>query len=74
MLEISRREYDKMSYLEQLRLNVSMSSGCGEMRVPLQIKVTPIDVNELANANRQKGTGAATCVPSTSVVASLQAS
>ena len=35
-----------MSYLEQLRQNVSMSSGCGEMRVPLRIKVVPIDGSE----------------------------
>ena len=63
-----------MSYLEQIRQNVSMASGCGEMRVPLRIKVTPIDVNELANANRQNGNGADTCIPSTSVVASFQAS
>lgn len=63
-----------MSYIDQVRRYVSMSSCGGEMRVPLQIKVVPIDVNELANANRQNGTGVATCVPSTSVVASLQAS
>ena len=35
-----------MSYIEQLRRYVSMSSCGEEMRVPLQIKVMPIDGSE----------------------------
>ena len=35
-----------MSYIEQLRRYVSMSSCGGEMRVPLRIKVMPIDGSE----------------------------
>ena len=35
-----------MSYIEQLRRYVSMSSCGEEMRVPLQIKVVPIDGSE----------------------------
>ena len=35
-----------MSYIEQLRRYVSMSSCGEEMRVPLQIKIVPIDGNE----------------------------
>ena len=35
-----------MSYIDQVRLYVSMSSCGGEMRIPLQIKVVPIDGSE----------------------------
>ena len=35
-----------MSYIEQLRRYVSMSSCGGEMRVPLRIKVMSIDGSE----------------------------
>lgn len=35
-----------MSYIDQVRRYVSMSSCGGEMRVPLRIKVVPIDESE----------------------------
>ena len=54
-----------MSYIEQLRRYVSMSSCGEEMRVPLQIKVMPIDENEMQD-------GSVTFSPEHTHISSLQ--
>lgn len=40
-----------MSYIEQLRRYVSMSSCGEEMRVPLRIKIVPIDGSEMQDGS-----------------------
>ena len=54
-----------MSYIEQLRRYVSISSCGGEMRVPLRIKVMPIDGSETQD-------GGATMLSEHTHISSLQ--
>ena len=54
-----------MSYIDQVRRYVSMSSCGEEMRVPLQIKVVPIDGSEAQD-------GGATILSEHTHISSLQ--